>query len=86
MMVYVIVERSYEEPIETEGLETRMEANPWCLEQYRVTYLRSFISTDGKRMLCLFEGPDAESVRHVNRQLDAGYERIWSATMHEPLP
>jgi hypothetical protein len=49
MMVYVIVERSYEEPIETEGLETRMEANPWCLEQYRVTYLRSFISTDGPR-------------------------------------
>ena len=35
-------------------------------------------------MICLYEAPDAESVRHVQRQTGMPVQRIWAASLHEP--
>lgn len=83
-MERVIVERVFDEPISYEELQAREEANAWCLEAYNVTYLRTYVSADSKRMICLFEAPDAESVRAANRQAGLPFDKVWTASLHGP--
>lgn len=82
-MELVIVERVFDEPVEIEALAATEEQFSWCREQYRVTYLRSYFSKDKKRMLCLYEAPDAESVRELQRTAGMPVERIWAATQFD---
>ena len=42
-----------------------------------VRFLRSYFSTDGRRMLCLYEAPDVESVRFANRQAGLPFDLAW---------
>ena len=64
----VIVERSFPAPETFERLKAIVDAKAWCLEQHRVNWARSFLSTDGRRMLCFYAAPDAESVRLAQRE------------------
>ena len=50
-----------------------------CLEQYGVTWMRSYFSSDRRRMICHYEAPDAEAVRASNRAAGALFEQVWSA-------
>jgi uncharacterized protein DUF4242 len=43
-----------------------------------VTFLRTFFSRDRKRMLCLYEAPDAESVRVAEGKAGVPFERAWA--------
>jgi uncharacterized protein DUF4242 len=81
-MERVIVERSFDEPIEFEALQTREEKVSWCLDQYKIRFLRSYLSSDKKRMICVYEAPDAESVRTANRLAEAPFDCVWTATLH----
>ena len=81
-MEHVIVERSFDEAIEFEALQAQGDKILWCLEQYRVRLLRSYLSSDKKRMICVYEAPDAESVRIANRQAEAPFDCVWTATLH----
>ncbi len=83
-MELVIVERIFPTPIDPAQLRATVENNQGCLDLHGVHYLRSYVSSDGLRVVCLFEAPDAESVRIVNRQVGMPYERIWTATIHDP--
>jgi len=49
----------------------------WCLEQHRVNWARSFLSTDGRRMLCFYGAPDAESVRLAQREAELPVDTVW---------
>jgi hypothetical protein len=44
------------------------DANAHCLEAHRVRFMRTFFSSDRRRMACLYLAPDAESVRIAQRQ------------------
>lgn len=44
------------------------------------------LGADGRRMLCVFVAPDAESVRIANRESGATFDRAWTPTLHEPAP
>ena len=57
-----------------------------CLEQDGCRIVWSYLSGDGRRCLCVFAAPDAESVRQAQRQTGMPYERAWPATVHEPPP
>lgn len=81
-MAQVIVERSFDEATEFETLQTLADRISWCLDQHRVRFLRSYLSSDKKRMICVYEAPDAESVRIVNRQAEAPFDCVWTATLH----
>lgn len=85
-MALVIVERAFDEPKTFAELQAQEERHKWCLEQYGVVFLRSYMSADGKRMICLYDGPDAESVRQVNRQAGLPFERVWATAIHGPKP
>ncbi|HTU63261.1 MAG TPA: nickel-binding protein [Polyangiales bacterium] len=78
-MELVIVERVFAEPLQLEALQARMQTGEGCHMAHRVRFIRTLLSSDGLRAICEYEAPDAEAVRAVNRQLDAPYERIWTA-------
>ncbi|NHX28300.1 DUF4242 domain-containing protein, partial [Escherichia coli] len=63
-----IVERSFDTPLSPEDLAATEERMAPCLDIYDVQWLRSYWSTDRKRMICEYEAPDAESVRNVQRE------------------
>jgi hypothetical protein len=53
------------------------------MDLYDVRLLCSYLSADGCRTICVFQAPDAEAVRHANRQAGLAFERVWTATLHE---
>jgi len=78
-MSRIIVERTFDPPLTLEHLravETRMAS---CLDLYRVRWVRSYWSADRQRMICEYEAPDAASVRSVQREAEATFDRIWIA-------
>lgn len=80
-MALVIVERSFES---TEEGKAVFEGDTSCFDLYEVKFVRSYLSPDRKRVICLFEAPDAESVRMANRQAGKSFERVWTADICEP--
>jgi len=80
----VVVERRFEEPVTVESLQAAEDAAAWCLELHRVTFLRTYFSADRKRMICLYQAPDAESVRLAQQQAQMPFERVWSCHNYTP--
>ena len=74
----VLVERSFSEPERFERLQAIGQAKAWCLEQHRVQWARSFLSSDGRRMLCLYRAPDVESVRLAQREAGLPVDALWA--------
>jgi hypothetical protein len=90
-MALVVVERVLEPASDPAELQARQSAAAWCLETWRVRPLRSFVSVDGQYAVCLYEAPDAESVRQVQRSARLPFEHVWNATavvdeLGEPPP
>jgi Nickel responsive protein SCO4226-like len=80
----VVVERDFEQAMQFEDIEALEKAGAWCLETHGVTFLRSFFSVDGKRMICLYRAPDAEAVRRAQQQAAMPVSHIWAC--HNYLP
>jgi hypothetical protein len=74
----VVVERGFAEPVTVAALQAIEDAGASCMELHRVTFLRTFVSLNGRRMLCLYQAPDAESVRLAQRQAGMPLERVWA--------
>lgn len=80
----VVVERSFEAAASMDELQAREEAAAWCLQEHRVSFLRSFFSADRRRMLCLYRAPDAESVRLAQQSARMPVERVWACRNYTP--
>lgn len=76
-MALVVVEKNYEEPITEAFWEDSDRILKPCLDVRDVRWLRSLVSADGRRTVCLFEGPDAESVREAYRSAGLAFERVY---------
>lgn len=74
----VLVERSFGESIELADLQAREDAHGWCLETRSVKFVRTFFSSDRRRMLCLYAAPDAEAVRQAQREAGMPTDRVWA--------
>jgi len=83
-MELVIVERVFAEPVQAEAIQARLHTIEGCHTAHRVRFIRTLLSPDGLRAICEYEAPDAEAVRAVNRQLNAPFERIWTARVISP--
>ncbi|SJM30959.1 nickel-binding protein [Mesorhizobium delmotii] len=78
-MPRIIVERSFEAPFtqqELDAIEARMAP---CLDLYDVRWIRSYWSSDRLRMICEYEAADIASVRNVQHEAEAKFERAWAA-------
>jgi len=74
----VLVVRRFTEPADLAAIQALEDAGKGCLETHRVHFIRTFFSRDQKRMICLYQAPDAESVRIAQREAGMPVERVWS--------
>jgi len=82
-MAKFVVERTFPAPVSDDDLAMTNERMAPCLDIYDVTWIRSFLSQDRRRMICEFEGVDSESVRNVQREAGAMFDKIWPANVLE---
>ncbi len=83
-MEHIVLERRFEKPLTPDDVR-RMASEMTCLELYRVKPIRSYLMPDGKRLVCVFQAPDAEALRAVgraNRFPDNAV--VWPSTVHVP--
>ena len=73
----VLVTRRWEAPVTLEAIQAIEDAGAHCLETHRVRFARTFFAADHTRMLCLYQAPDAESVRLAQRQAGMPVEAVW---------
>jgi hypothetical protein len=74
----IVVERSFPEPVTFADIESVAKASGMCFQTHRVKYARTFFSQDRKRMLCLYEAPDVESVRIAQREAGLPVDTVWA--------
>jgi hypothetical protein len=74
----VLVARRFGEPVDIETIQALEDAGQGCLDLHRVRFVRTYFSRDRKRMICLYEAPDAESVRIAQREAQMPVDRVWS--------
>jgi hypothetical protein len=79
----VVVERAFAEPVALESVQAIEDGGAWCLEAHGVRFLRTFFSRDRRRMLCVYDAPDAEAVRLAQRQAGVPFDRAWPARVIE---
>lgn len=73
----IVVERSYDAPhSEADMMLVRDRMAP-CLAAYQVNWKRTVVSADRKRILCEYEAADTETVRRIQREAGAQFDRIW---------
>jgi hypothetical protein len=82
-MSLIIVERSYENPVSDADMAAVAKRMEQCKEIRSITWKRSVLSKDRRRGFCEFDAPDAETVRRVQLEAGAPFDRIWSAELHE---
>ena len=83
-MVRVIVERTFGQPLLLEDLRATEARMAPCLDLYGVRWIRSYWSTDRRRMVCEYEARDAGAVREVQREAGAIFDSVWTADIREP--
>jgi hypothetical protein len=74
----ILVERSFEDSVELQDIQNIEDAGGWCLETRNVRFIRTYFSNDRKRMICLYEAPDAESVRQAQREAGVPFDEAWA--------
>ena len=79
----IVVERSFDTPQSDADMKLVADRERPCLAAYLATWKRSLLSADRKRMVCEYEAADAETVRKVQREARAQFDRIWVADVIE---
>lgn len=78
-MQRIVVERSYDAPhTEDDMLLVQGRMRP-CLKAYQVVWKRTVVSADRRRLVCEYEAPDTETVRRIQHEAGAQFDRIWIA-------
>jgi len=80
----VLVSRRFDEPAVLEEIQAVEDAGAGCLEAHRVRFVRTFFSRDRRRMISLYQAPDAESVRMAQRETGMPVERVWAFRQFRP--
>lgn len=76
-MARIVVERSFDSPQSDADMTIVADRERPCLAAYEVTWKRSVISTDRKRIICEYEAADAETMRRIQREAGAQFDRVW---------
>jgi hypothetical protein len=80
----IVVERRLPDPLDEAAILAAAARGAWCLEQRRCRAVSTFLSEDGRRVVCIFTGPDAESVRQAQKQTGMPFDVAWPARILEP--
>jgi hypothetical protein len=78
-MATMVVEQSFDHALTSEELNALAKRVDPCLEAHGAKWMRSYIASDRKRLVCEFEAADAEKVRESYRSAGVSFERVWTA-------
>lgn len=78
-MPSMVVEQTFDTPVSPEQMNAMAKRVDPCLEAHGAKWVRSYISSDRKRVICEFEAADAEKVRESYRSAGVEFERVWTA-------
>lgn len=73
----IVVERSFDTPQSDAEMRLVADRERPCLAAHQATWRRSVLSADRKRMVCEYEAADAETMRRIQREAGAQFDRIW---------
>lgn len=73
----IVVERSFDTPQSDADMMAVANRERPCLAAYQATWKRSLLSADRKRMVCEYEAADAETMRRIQREAGAQFDRVW---------
>lgn len=82
-MIDVFLERCFEHPLEVAFVQEVTLAAQGCLDLHRIQWQGSLLARDGRRLVCHFRAPDAETARVGLRQAGAEIHGLWAGTLHE---
>jgi hypothetical protein len=82
-MPRIIVERTFDAPQTDAQMAEVADRERPCLGIYNVRWKRSLIAVDRRRLVCEYEAADTETVRKVQREARAAFDRIWVAEVVE---
>ena len=90
MSTNMFLQRTFEQPLSIDDVRERARSSEWCYLMHKVDWRGSFLSADGRTLLCWFTAVDAESIRLALRQSAADTRFLWSGTVYEqpeaPVP
>ncbi|MGF1513454.1 MAG: nickel-binding protein [Elainellaceae cyanobacterium] len=84
-MALIIVETTYDPPIDQAVWDELVERSGPCMSERNVTWRRTYLSRDRRRSICELEAADAETVRAAHQRGNIPYDHIWSADLVEAL-
>lgn len=76
-LLRIVVERSFDTPQSDADMKLVADRERPCLAAYQATWKRSMLSIDRKRMVCEYEAADAETMRRIEHEAGAQFDRIW---------
>ncbi len=76
-MARIVVERSFDTPQSDADMQIVADRERPCLAAYQATWKRSVISADRRRIICEYEAGDAETLRRIQREAGAQFDRVW---------
>jgi Nickel responsive protein SCO4226-like len=79
----VFLQRFFDPPLTDEAFDAMSRDSLSCFDLHRVAWQQSLLSADGKRLICWFRAPDAESMRLALRQAGEHTAIPWSGTVHD---
>jgi hypothetical protein len=65
-------------PVKPEDLTGMIQFATGCFDLHHVDWKHRFLSADGRRMLCWYQAPDAESARLALRELGSNLHAVWT--------
>ncbi|VEP18073.1 conserved hypothetical protein [Hyella patelloides LEGE 07179] len=83
-MVHVVIEATYNPPLNDETMEALEKKITPCLKARNLIWIRSLISRDGRRSVCEYKAADTETVREVYRQIGINVKSAWVAEIVSP--
>ena len=85
-MAHLVVEQTFDAPLTDEEHGRLGQRLDKCLDAYSARWMRSYLATDRRRMVCEFEAVDAEAVRASYRSAGVGFDRVWVAEVYVREP
>lgn len=82
-MTDLFLERTFDEPLTRDDVLDGARESKSCFDIYRVQWHGSFLSNDGRSMICRFSAADVESARQALRDPDVDLSRFWAGTVYD---
>jgi hypothetical protein len=79
-MATIVLERAFEAPVTDEMIDGMKQKAEPCFEINAVTRVKTYITPDRLRFVCVFEAADVEAVRRAMDSAGMGYDDVWVAT------